>query len=176
MTIHVCSLPLIHAQIKAHQPARVISLLDPYTPFPETAYGDRHLRVTMHDIVGEAEGHIHPARDHMDTLLDFIGGWDKSAPLLIHCYAGISRSTASAFIAACVHNPRADEMEIARALRAASTRARPNGLLVALADDALGRDGRMSHAIEETGRDLPWTDDYEGAPPFFIPSVYGAKG
>ncbi len=31
--------------------------------------------------------------------------------MVVHCYAGISRSTASAFAAACALNPRRDEVE-----------------------------------------------------------------
>ncbi len=48
--------------------------------------------------------------------------------------------------------PKRDEFAIARALRAASPTASPNARLVALADDALGRRGRMNEAIAEIGR------------------------
>ena len=81
--------------------------------------------------------------------------------MLIHCYAGISRSTASAFITVCVLAPHRDEREIALALRQASPTATPNSRLVALADAYLGRDGRMRAAIESIGRGV---DCYEGAP------------
>lgn len=175
MTIIVCPLSLVRDQIKAHKPARVVSLLDPYTAFPETNYADLHLRVTIHDIVGDAEGFVAPQSAHVETLLSFVQGWDRADPILIHCYAGISRSTASAFITACVHNPRADEMEIAHALRTASSTARPNGRLIELADAVLGRSGRMVRAIQETGRELPWQEDVI-AVPFSIPSVYAAVG
>ena len=40
--------------------------------------------------------------------------------MLIHCFAGVSRSTASAYIAVCQLSPHRDEREIALALRAAS--------------------------------------------------------
>ena len=72
--------------------------------------------------------------------------------MLIHCFAGVSRSTAAAYIAACALAPERDEFDIARALRAASPTASPNAHLVALADDALGRGGRMNEAIAEIGR------------------------
>jgi predicted protein tyrosine phosphatase len=70
----------------------------------------------------------------------------------MHCYAGISRSTAGAYVAACALNPRRDELAIARALRLASPTATPNYRIVALADQALGRAGRMTTAIEHIGR------------------------
>ena len=46
-------------------------------------------------------------------MIRFVETWDGQTPMLIHCWAGISRSTASAFITACLHNPDADEEEIA---------------------------------------------------------------
>jgi predicted protein tyrosine phosphatase len=71
--------------------------------------------------------------------------------MVIHCWAGVSRSTASAFAAACALNPHRPEAEIAKKLRLASPIASPNRLIVALADKALGRGGRMVRALEEIG-------------------------
>jgi predicted protein tyrosine phosphatase len=95
------------------------------------------------------------------ALLDFVGAWDRTEPLLIHCYAGVSRSTAAAFIAACALAPARDEGEIARALRAASPTATPNARLIALADAALGRGGRMTDAVAAIGRGV---ECFEGKP------------
>ncbi len=71
--------------------------------------------------------------------------------MVIHCFAGISRSTASAFVIACERDPHADELEIALAMRRASPSAFPNRRIVALADDILGRQGRMVEAVEAMG-------------------------
>jgi predicted protein tyrosine phosphatase len=71
--------------------------------------------------------------------------------MVVHCRAGISRSTAAAFIALCATRPDREERAIARALRAASVYATPNPRLVALADELLGRDGRMIAAIAAIG-------------------------
>ena len=86
------------------------------------------------------------------TLLDFVRGWDRKAPLVVHCYMGISRSTASAFASVCALNPHRDETSIAQALRRASPTATPNIRIVSLADKLLGRKGRMIAAIENIGR------------------------
>jgi predicted protein tyrosine phosphatase len=88
----------------------------------------------------------------VDDLIRFALDWDRRAPLLIHCWAGISRSTAAAFISLCALNPGADEYALAQKLRHASPTAYPNRRLVALADRALARSGRMSHAVEQIGR------------------------
>jgi predicted protein tyrosine phosphatase len=70
---------------------------------------------------------------------------------VVHCYAGISRSTAGAFITACALNPHRDEAGIAWSMRRASPIAMPNRRLVALADRLLGRNGRMVAAVEAIG-------------------------
>jgi predicted protein tyrosine phosphatase len=75
--------------------------------------------------------------------------------MVVHCYAGISRSTAAAFVSVCVLNPQRDEMKIAVALRRASPTALPNIRIVRLADSLLERDGRMVTAIEAIGRGEP---------------------
>ena len=85
-------------------------------------------------------------------LIRFFEEWDRKEPMVVHCYAGISRSTAGAYIAACALNPRRDELAIARALRLASATATPNSRLVALADRVLGRDYRLGMNYRFNGR------------------------
>lgn len=102
--------------------------------------------------MNEIDGLVPPGEDHVDTLLTFLKRWDRKTPLVVHCFAGISRSSAAAFIAACVANPDMDEAELARRIRKASPTASPNPRLVALADKKLGRNGRMVKAIETIGR------------------------
>jgi predicted protein tyrosine phosphatase len=71
--------------------------------------------------------------------------------MVVHCFAGISRSTAGAYVAACALNPGRDEMAIAWEVRRASRTAYPNPRIVSIADRLLGRDGRMVRAIETIG-------------------------
>ena len=105
----------------------------------------------MDDITDPIEGYVVPAEEHVGDLLRFVRAWDRAAPLVVHCYAGISRSTAGAFVTACALNPQRDETKIARALRDASPTAMPNMRIVSLADRMLGRDGRMVTAIRAIG-------------------------
>jgi predicted protein tyrosine phosphatase len=144
----------------------VVSLLDPGTPFPALdGVGEtRHLRLPIHDIELEMDGYDALCNRRMRTILDFVGAWSGESPILIHCYAGISRSTATAYITACAHNPGCDEEEIALALRAASPSASPNRRFIALADAELGRSGRMLRAIEKIGRGSTWFDIGEAEP------------
>jgi predicted protein tyrosine phosphatase len=172
MTIYVCPLSRVPHQARVNKVSHLISLLDPGTPFPVVKeVGPRHLCVEVHDIEDEEEG-LDPLCDlRMRRMLEFVGGWDRTQPILIHCYAGLSRSTATAFITACAQNPSADEEAIALALREASPFASPNRRFVALADAELGRGGRMSRAIDKIGRGANWFDIGENTP-FSIPSRY----
>ena len=71
--------------------------------------------------------------------------------MLIHCWAGISRSTGTAFVIACERSPEADERHIALALRRAAPHALPNRRIVGLADQLMGRGGRMVAALDAMG-------------------------
>ncbi|MBL8545748.1 MAG: protein tyrosine phosphatase [Hyphomonadaceae bacterium] len=175
MTIIVCPLSRAPHIARLNKVSHVVSLLDPDTPFPiikEVA--DRHLRLEVHDIEEDEEGMDPLCATRTKHILDFVGLWDRSQPILIHCYAGISRSTATAFITACAHNPDIDERAIAKALRDVSPTATPNRRFVALADAALARKGRMSAAIEAIGRGYPRWPDIREAEPFTLPSRFAA--
>jgi predicted protein tyrosine phosphatase len=172
MTIYVCPLSRAPHLAREHKVSHVVSLLDPGTPFPVVKeVGQRHLRVEVHDIEEEMEGLDACCDARIKRVLEFVGGWDRAQPILIHCHAGLSRSTATAFITACVQNPKADEEAIAMALREASQHAAPNRRFIALADAELGRGGRMSRAIDKIGRGANWFEIGENTP-FSIPSRY----
>ena len=152
--LHVCSLALIAETVAKTGARSLVTLLSPGTEIerPIAIRPERHLYLAVSDIVEPMPGHVLPDAAHLDELMGFVHGWDRAEPMLIHCFAGVSRSTAAAYIAACALSPKRDEFDIARSLRAASPTASPNARLVALADDALGRRGRMSEAIAEIGR------------------------
>jgi predicted protein tyrosine phosphatase len=173
MTIIVCPLSRAPEIARNRKPSRVVSLLDPASRFPRLDGYDseRHLCVEVHDINTESEGMDACCDQRMRRILDFVGDWRRDEPILIHCYAGISRSTATAYITACLHNPSVDEQEIAMALRTASPSAWPNRRFVALADAELGRGGRMSRAIEHIGDGHNWYEIGE-AEPFMLRSAF----
>jgi predicted protein tyrosine phosphatase len=152
--IHVCSLARIDAAVRETGARSMISLLQAGTTMvrPVDILLERHLFLAMSDIVEPMDGHVIPDGAHIETLLAFARAWDRGEPLLIHCFAGVSRSTAAAFITACALNPSRNEGEIANAIRAVSPTATPNARLVALADTILARQGRMTKAVAAIGR------------------------
>lgn len=153
MTLIVCGLAEVPAIIAARAPSHMITLLDSASMIetPAALPAERHLRLSVNDIAEPMEGLILPSADLVHQLLAFGRGWDASAPMIVHCWAGISRSSASAFILACDRNPQADERLIALRMRRAAKHAYPNRRIVALADDILGRRGRMVDAVEAMG-------------------------
>jgi predicted protein tyrosine phosphatase len=161
--IHVCPLSKLPETVRASGAKSLVTLINEGTPVrrPLAIPAEKHLVVTLSDIVAEAPGHTLPSESHVEKLLTFVRRWDQDAPLLIHCWAGVSRSTAAAFIAACALRPHRDEAEIAHAVRTNSPTATPNARLVAIADAMLGRDGRMAAAIAKIGRGRSC---FEGAP------------
>lgn len=151
--IHVCSLSRLHRTVDETGARHIVTLLKDtdLVKRPDHIAADDHLILGMDDISMPLDGYVAPADEHVSQLLDFVRGWSRAAPLVVHCYAGISRSTAGAFVTACALNPDRDELAIARELRRASATASPNRRIVSLADRLLGRDGRMIAAIETIG-------------------------
>ena len=138
--IHVCSLAALPDTVKATGASHVLTVMANVAQVqrPESVLEANHLRVQMDDITEQMDGFLAPSDSHIEQVLNFVRGWDRNAPLVVHCYAGISRSTASAFAAACMLNPHRDEISIARQIRAASAIASPNRLIVSLADRRWG--------------------------------------
>jgi predicted protein tyrosine phosphatase len=153
-TLHVCPLSRLHHTVAETRASHVITLINVGSAVerPATILADNHLVIGISDIVEPLDGHVLPGSEHIERLLAFVRAWGRESPLVFHCWAGISRSTAGAYIAACALAPERDEGEIARALRHASPSATPNARLVALADDLLGRGGRMVDAVQAIGR------------------------
>jgi predicted protein tyrosine phosphatase len=161
--IHVCSLAALPDTVKSTGASHVLTVMANVDQVqrPESVLPANHLKVQMDDITEDLDGFVAPSEAHIEKVLNFVRNWDRSAPLVVHCYAGISRSTASAFAAVCLLNPHRDELSIAKLIRAASPIAQPNRLIVSLADKALGREGRMLRALDQMG---PGSMTAEGRP------------
>ena len=154
--ILVTPLSALEDAIASHRPSHIVTLLSPEHMI-ETPAGfpaGRHLKLGVNDVADPAAGDDPPARAHVERLLAFSRDWDAKEPLLIHCWAGISRSMASAYTVLCDRLGPGWEMEIAMAIRRRASHANPNPLLVRHADEALGRGGRMIEALAAMGPPL----------------------
>ncbi len=161
--LQVCSLARLPRTVAEINASHVLTLINAQTPVtrPMSISEERHLYIAMSDILEPLDGHIIPGEAHVRQLLDFVRSWDRAQPMVIHCYAGVSRSTAAAMITACALNPDRNERDVAELIRERSPTATPNLRLVAVADQILGRDGRMYVAAEKIGRG---EDCFEGVP------------
>lgn len=151
--IYVCPKSKVPDSVLRLRPSHLITLLDPADdmPTPEDVPGHRHLRLGLHDIATPRPDATAPDELHVRDLIAFARGWDRRQPMLIHCWAGISRSTASAFTVACMLSAPGRERDIAIRLRQAAPHAQPNPRIVAFADALLDREGRMVDAVDAMG-------------------------
>jgi predicted protein tyrosine phosphatase len=146
----VTSLEGAEEAYRRRHPARVISLVseDETPPCFDGLDGGAHLKLYVQD-ESSARSIACAAKSRAAAILQFLDGWTGDDDLLIHCRRGVSRSTAAAYIALCMARPDADEATLLARLRRAAPHADPCPLMIANADAALGRNGRMTEALDE---------------------------
>lgn len=152
--ILVTPLSAVEDTIRRYRPSHLMTLLSPehMIETPAGIEAARHLRLGLNDVSEPEAADVPPSERHVAQLIDFARGWPADAPMLVHCWAGISRSTAAAYIVLCDRLGPGAETAIAQSLRFRAPHAYPNALMVRLADRALGREGRMVTAIKMIGR------------------------
>lgn len=172
--IVVAPLARIAEMAVRHKAREMISLLAEKQDFhrPAVIEATRHLKLGMNDITFAGTGDlIAPQESHVQQIIEFARAWDQAAPLLIHCWMGVSRSPAAALIAALAVNPQQDDLDLAERLRLASPFATPNARLVEIADAVLDRRGNLVRAARQIGRGR----DADGNAPFVLPLTLPAE-
>src|ERR1700733_3099776 len=108
--LHVSSLALIAETVVKTGARSLVTLLSPGTAVerPVAIHPTRHLHLAVSDIVEAAPGHVLPESASLHELRGFVHVWDRADPMRIHWFAGFSRSTAAAYIAACALAPKRD--------------------------------------------------------------------
>jgi len=159
--IVICRLNQIAESAVLHGAREMVSLLAENQKFhrPGVIEQNRHLKLGLNDIADIRPGLTAPGEAHVEQLIEFAQSWDQSAPLVIHCWLGISRSPAAAAITALTIAPDQDDMALADRLRAASPLVTPNARLIEIGDSMLGRGGRLIRAVNAIGRGA---DAFEG--------------
>ena len=155
-----------------HGCREMLSLVAPRQDFHRPAVIDaqRHLILGVNDIAFAGTGGlVAPGEEHVAAIVAFARGWNREAPLLVHCMMGVSRSPAAALIAALAVHPDQDDEALAARLRRASPQATPNARLIEIGDRLLRRDGRLIAAVRGIGRGA----DYAGDGPFSFSALPG---
>ena len=152
--VTVCGLGEL-AAIEAADVTHVVSILDPGWPEPETLRGfavHRRLRLNFHDVIDALPGCTAPERWDVDLLLAFardiagVAGAPAGAHLLVHCHAGLSRSTAAAILILAQQFPDRPADEAVAEIARLRPRAWPNLRMLELGEAALGRRGELVSA------------------------------
>jgi predicted protein tyrosine phosphatase len=128
----------------------VLSILDPDWPEPAVFLAfDPHFRATFrfHDSIEAAPGVVLPKRADVEAILAFGRDAGDVSHLLIHCHAGISRSTAAMLMIWAQAHPGESEDAAVDRLLAIRPQAWPNSRMIAFGDELLGRDGRLTAAV-----------------------------
>jgi len=129
----------------------VLSILDPGWPEPEALSGfsiNRRLRLRFHDVIESQPGWIAPERWDVELLLAFSRDLavSEEAHLLVHCHAGVSRSTAAATLVMAQARPDRPADEVLREVVRLRPRAWPNLRILEFGDEILGRRGEIIEA------------------------------
>jgi predicted protein tyrosine phosphatase len=161
--ILVTPLSALPDMLRTYRPSHLVSLLSPefmgHAPsdFPK----ERHLKLGLHDLPEPQDGKVVADELHVAALIGFGRGWDATQPMIVHCWAGVSRSMATAFALLCDRTRRGSESRIAQEMRVRAPHAQPNRLIVRHADALLKRQGAMIQAVEDLG---PGVEVEDGVP------------
>lgn len=156
-------------------PVAIVSLMDPNTSGYSIPAGPslrEHIKLGLHDVVSDqgslSDKYLAPSSAHVGQIVEFARRWDRRGNLLVHCMAGISRSSAAAFVILATTSPGL-EIPIAHLLRQRGPWADPNRLIVEIADKLLERRGAMVRALSAMG-----PSDMRSTPaPILLPNEFG---
>ncbi|HEX3538355.1 MAG TPA: protein-tyrosine-phosphatase [Stellaceae bacterium] len=156
--ITICGIP----EIEAHSAAGITHILSIHDPDladpPEFAGFPRHRRLSLrfHDIIEPQPQQVAPSAEDVERLLEFgaeLGGAPNDH-LLIHCHAGVSRSTAAAALILAQAAPERPAREVFAAIVRMRPRAWPNLRMLEFGDEILGRGGEIVAAVPAVYRNL----------------------
>jgi predicted protein tyrosine phosphatase len=134
--------------------SHVLSILDPAWPVPEVfgEFGEHEkLELRFHDVIEDVAGMLAPQPDDVLRLLtfgrDLLAEPSETAHLLVHCHAGISRSTAAmALILALARLDLPPEAIMAEILRI-RPKAWPNLRILEIGDTLLRGGPALTKAV-----------------------------
>jgi predicted protein tyrosine phosphatase len=133
--------------------SHVLSILDPEWPVPEVfgQYGEHEkLELRFHDVIEDMPGMVLPQEEHVEQLLafgrDLLAEPRPSAHLLVHCHAGVSRSTASMSLILAQALPDRPAAAILSEVLRIRPQTWPNLRILEFGDRLLSRNGELARA------------------------------
>lgn len=148
--ITVCGIEELAGHCDANV-SHVLSILDPEWPVPDAfgTFGEHaKLELRFHDVIDELNADmIAPQQEHVADLLTFACGLLKEpradVHLLVHCHAGVSRSTASMALILALTLPDLAANRIFEEVLRIRPQAWPNLRILELGDTQLNRRGEF---------------------------------
>jgi predicted protein tyrosine phosphatase len=145
--VTICGIPEL-GEHGAAGVTHVLSILDPEWPDPPAFAGfapHRRLALRFHDIIEVTPGWLAPSQGDVARLLEFGRELEQPAEthLLVHCHAGVSRSTAAAALILAQAHPERPAGEALDAVARMRPRAWPNLRILEFGDALLGRSGEI---------------------------------
>ena len=138
----------------------VLSILDPGHPALEAfgAYGEHaRLELRFHDAIDQRPDEEMPQLHHVESLLRF-GREMMAEPgekrLLVHCHAGVSRSTAATTLLLAQSAPEIEAAILMAEVARQREKAWPNLRMIELGDPLLGRRGTLVEAVRARHREM----------------------
>lgn len=151
-TLKVGGLHTIDADLPSFRPTHLIGILDPAMPEPPAYAHEPDSRDALVMRFRDCEAGVDggPQEDHVATMLAMIERVlvVPAGRLFIHCHAGASRSTATAYTALVRRAGVARAEESFAELLRLTNKPWPNRTIVRHADDLLGAGGRMLAALD----------------------------
>jgi predicted protein tyrosine phosphatase len=151
-TLKVGGLHTIDADLPGFRPTHLIGILDPSMPEPPAYAHEPHSRDALVMRFRDSEAGVDggPQEDHVAAMLAMIERAlvVPSGRLFIHCHAGASRSTATAYTALVRRDGAARAEESFAELLRLTNKPWPNRTIVGHADDLLGAGGRMLAVLD----------------------------
>jgi predicted protein tyrosine phosphatase len=159
LRVTVCGLEEL-AGPRAVDATHVLSIMDPGWPEPEALRSfdvHRRLKLRFHDVIDPSPEWIAPERWDVELLLAFgrnlgtvrsdIGEEAIHPHLLVHCHAGVSRSTAAAILLLAQRDPVMPAEDAVLEVVRLRPQAWPNLRMIEFGDELLGRDGEIVSAV-----------------------------
>jgi predicted protein tyrosine phosphatase len=169
--ITVCGLSELHLHSGA-KVSHVLSILDPDWPVPEVfgTYGEHaKLELRFNDIIEDTPGELPPQPFHVEQLLEFGRTLEVEprgqAHLLVHCHAGVSRSSASMALLIAQALPNRPAEAVFADVLAIRPQIWPNLRIIEMGDALLGRNGALVAAVravyrQQIAKDPSLADDF----------------
>jgi predicted protein tyrosine phosphatase len=153
----ICGIPELD-KFSREGVSHVLSILDPKEPEPPAFFSfDPHHRLELRfdDVIEEVAGYEAPQPHHVEQLLEFGESLDadpQPTHLLVHCHAGVSRSSASMILLLAQAKPEIPADEITLEIQRVRPIAWPNLRLITFGDALLARNGEIIEAVRKLYR------------------------